>query len=275
MTNESPPPTDVLTAFGVAAAPLAQLTGGEGKAWRAGDVVLKPERQPDAVIAWLATTVEAVGDTDQFRMARHVPAADGRWVVDGWAATGWLEGEHGSGDWDERLAVSRAFHAAIAGVPPPPAELPWAETWWSTADKVAWNEIDYDAPDPVRGTIDRLNPLLDAPWTGSAPQVIHGDIGNNVLLADDLPPAVIDLSPGVRPAEFANAIAVADAIAWEDAPLTLAIRFSATVDGADELLARAVVFRLITAVEAYKGLPERVAAEVGAYAPVLSAVRRL
>ena len=273
MTNGSPPPTEVLGAFGVAGAEPTQLLGGEGKAWRAGDLVLKPEREPDAVVAWLASSVEAVADTAEFRMSRHVAAGDGRWVVDGWVAIGWLDGAHDTGRWDDRLAASRAFHAAIADVALPPAELPWAETWWRMADKVAWNGADYDAPTNVREVLDRLKPYLEAEWTGSQPQIIHGDIGDNVLFADGRPPAVIDMSPYVRPAEYPNAIAVVDAIAWEDAPLTLAIRFSATVDGADQLLARAIVFRLITAAEAFRALPERIAAEVDAYAPVLSAIR--
>jgi uncharacterized protein (TIGR02569 family) len=266
------PPAAVLEAFGVAATSPTQLPGGEGKAWHAGDLVLKPERQPDAVIAWLATSVEAVADTTEFRMSRHLSAADGRWVVDGWSAVHWLEGEHRSDNWDDRLGASRAFHAAIAGVSPPPADLPWAETQWRTADKVAWNEADYEAPANVQEVLDRLKPHLDAEWTGAPPQVVHGDVGGKVLFADNLPPAIIDMSPYVRPAEFASAVLIVDAIAWEGAPLTLAIRFSATVDGADQLLARAVAFRLIAAAEGFASLPERIAAEVAAYRPVLSAV---
>jgi hypothetical protein len=94
-----------------------------------------------------------------------------------------------------------------------------------------------------------------------------------VLFADGQPPAVIDLSPYVRPAAFASAIAVVDAMAWEAAPLTLAIRFGTRNEQGDQLLARAVVFRLIAACEAWRDYPERIGAEVDAYQPVLSAIR--
>lgn len=272
MTSASPPPTEVLTAFGVGDAAPAQLPGGEGKAWRVADHVLKRERQPNEVIAWMASSVEAVPDGEGFRMARHIAATDGRFLVDGWTATRWIDGAHASERWDERLAASRAFHTAISGVELPPADLPWADTWWRTADRVAWNEADYTAPANVQALIDRLKPLLDAPWSGAPVQIIHGDVAGNVLFADDGPPALIDLSLSVHPAEYSSAIAIADFIAWEGAPLTLAIRFSATVDGADQLLARAVVFRLVTAAEAFRDLPERIAAEVAAYQPVLSGI---
>ena len=250
-----------------------QLSGGEGKAWRAGVVVLKPDRVADEVVSWLAASVEAVADTLEFRMSRHVPADDGRWVVDGWVATTYVEGAHASGRFDDRLTASRAFHAAIAHVASPPSDLTFPETPWRVADSVAWNERERDVPPVVADVLTRLRPLLDTTWAGAPPQVIHGDIAGNVLFAEDLAPAIIDMSPYVRPAEFSNAIAVVDMVAWEAAPLTLAIRYTATVEGGDQLLARAVVFRLVAAVQAWPDHPERVVAEVNAYQPVLSAVR--
>src|SRR5205807_4511542 len=107
-------------AFGVGKDDAAPLAGGEGKAWRAGDLVLKPEANAP-LVDWVAGSVEQIADTAAFRMARHVPSGDGRWVVDGWQATTWVEGTHVSGRWDDVLAASRAFHAAIASVATPPA----------------------------------------------------------------------------------------------------------------------------------------------------------
>ena len=77
-------------------------------------------------------------------------------------------------------------------------------------------------------------------------QVIHGDLTGNVLFADKLPPAIIDLSPYWRPAMFASAIVVADALVWEGADETLVARFD-HLDSFGQCLARALIFRLVSA----------------------------
>ena len=48
-------------------------------------------------------------------------------------------------------------------------------------------------------------------------QLVHGDLLGNVLYDDSLPPAVIDVSPAWRPARYADAIVVIDALGWSDA----------------------------------------------------------
>ncbi|MBA3654914.1 MAG: TIGR02569 family protein [Actinobacteria bacterium] len=268
----SAPPDEVLAAFVARPGSAVRLEGGEGNAWRAGSIVLKPVNNA-AVVEWLATTIEEVDDGEGFRMSRHVPANDGRWVVEGWAATTWLEGATASGRWDELLATSGAFHAAIRSVPAPPDGVLDRQTPWSVGDRVAWGEEEpAECPGEVGAVIDRLRPLVDTPWTGAPAQVIHGDIGGNVLFAEDLAPAVIDVSPYVRPAALADAVAVVDAIAWEAAPLTLAMRFGMTENG-DQLLARAVVYRVVAAAVAFPDLPQRISGEVDAYSKVLTALR--
>ena len=111
MTTDAPS-AEVVAAFGGDAAGLDKLAGGQGDAWRAGDVVLKPDGEPE-VTAWLAETVEPAATSDAFRLASHVRSTTGAWVVDGWAATQWVDGAPGSGRWDDVLEVSDAFHAAI------------------------------------------------------------------------------------------------------------------------------------------------------------------
>ena len=124
----------------------------------------------------------------------------------------------------------------------------------------------------VRAVLDRLVPLGATDADGFVRQVVHGDVGGNVLFADasGLPPAVIDLSPYYRPRAFANAILVADSVAWEHAPLTLAERFLAPDESRAELLARAVIFRLVAAVELWGATSARVEAELEAFRPIVS-----
>jgi hypothetical protein len=200
----SAPSSDVVRAFGAEPDALVRLPGGEGRSWRAGNIVLKFERQP-SVIGWLADVLDKVPDCRNFRVARYVPATDGSLIVDGWAATGWIEGDHVAGRWYDILRVSAAFHRALAEVPGHPQELlreridPWA-----IGDRVAWNEdrAHRDVPAGVAAVLDELRALLASTELGGPNQVIHGDMGGNVLFARDphLPPAIIDIAPYYRPA---------------------------------------------------------------------------
>lgn len=260
------PTSRTVEAFGGDPALLTWLPGGQGTSWRAGDVVLKPTTSSER-IDWLAGVLGQVSDTDDFRVARHVAAADGRWVVDGWSATGWLEGSHLPGRWEEGMKVSAAFHAALARVH---AEPPQGDDGpWSTGARVAWNEQQAarDLQPDVVSLLDELAPLLNQSWTGPSAQIIHGDLGN-ILYAEGLAPAVIDMSPHFAPAPFADAIIVADALAWESAPRDLAVHFARTRTAGPQLLARAVVYRVVTVAHLRRSKPEWVAAEVAAYRPV-------
>lgn len=187
MTDQvgNPPATRIVDAFGGDAARLTKLEGGEGTSWRAGDLALKPT-DPDERIGWLGAALARVPDTDDFRVARPVPAADGSWIVDGWSATSWVDGVHVSGRWEDSLRVSGAFHAALGRVDADP--LPSADDPWSFAMRVAWGEqpAPRDHPD-VDSLLDELSPLLEQSWKGSPAQIIHGDLGGNVVYADGLP----------------------------------------------------------------------------------------
>jgi hypothetical protein len=76
-------------------------------------------------------------------------------------------------------------------------------------------------------------------------QLIHGDLGGNVLFAHDRPPAIIDFASCWRPAAFAAAIVVADALIWEGAATSLiaAVRH---IDDFPQYLLRALIYRAVT-----------------------------
>lgn len=69
---------------------------------------------------------------------------------------------------------------------------------------------------------------------------MHGDLGGNVVFHETLPPAVIDVSPYWRPAGYADAIVVADAVAWGRAGDELVHRHLAA--SGTQLLLRVVLF---------------------------------
>ena len=246
------PDPGVLAAFG-ARANAVPLPGGEGTAWRAGQVVLKPAGDP-RVARWTAGLYrDLTGRRDPgFRVPAPLRAATGDWVAAGWVAWQWLPGEPASWAgvspfWPRLIAASQAFHAALAGRPAPPW-LGRDGSPWTAGDQVAWGERDPEsvlaaAPWALAGQLRRLLAALRPVCLPS--QLIHGDLGGNVLFAGASPPAVIDFSPYWRPAGLALAVAAVDALMWGGAS-PAALDELAGEPELDQLLARALVYRLVT-----------------------------
>ena len=86
-------------------------------------------------------------------------------------------------------------------------------------------------------------------------QLVHGDLGGNVLFADGAPPAVIDFSPYWRPPGLALAIAAVDALTWSGADPAILDALDGEPE-LDQLLARAHVGRLVTEVVIRRGDPD-------------------
>lgn len=243
-------PEEVLAAFGLDGVVPVRLSGGQGTAWRAGQVVLKPADSARAG-RWFAEVYDGLAGPG-FRVPRPVRAATGDWVARGWTAFRWVPGAAAdwsgiSPRWPQMVAVSRALHAALAGVPVPSWRAT-VENPWTIGDEVAWGERDPapllgPAAGPLAGQVRRLLAALRPVDLPS--QLIHADLAGNVLFADGLPPAVIDFSPLERPAGLPVAVVAVDALMWYRArPEALG-----HLDGEpelDQLLARALIYRLIT-----------------------------
>jgi len=258
----------VLASFGVSADPVS-LPGGEGTAWRTGEAVLKPVGDP-RVARWSADLYRDLGLLTArrdagFRVPRPLGTAAGDWVAQdplggAWVAWQWLPGEPASwagvsSSWPRLIAASRAFHAALAGRPAPPW-LGRDGSQWTIGDQVAWGERDpgsvLAAAGPLAG---QLRSLLAALRPVHLPaQLIHGDLGGNVLFAAGEPPAVIDFSPYWRPAGLALAIAAVDALTWSGADPAILDELVGEPE-LDQLLAHAHVYRLVTEVVFRRGYP--------------------
>ena len=230
-------PAGVRAAFGVSSGPARRLLGGGGTSWRAGGLVLKPGQQP-AAAAWFAEVFDGLRGPG-FRVPRPARTAAGAWVVEGWVAWEFVEGEPDPvGRWPELVAAGRSFHAALAEVPRP-RWLGRRRDRWAVADRAVWDGASV----PVAPELDGLVGALRAAIRPIAlpEQLVHGDLAGNVLFADGVPPAVIDFSPTWRPAEYALAVAAVDVLTWSGAPPSV-------LDGLDDqLLLRALMWRLITA----------------------------
>jgi uncharacterized protein (TIGR02569 family) len=234
-------PPAVRAAFEVPPDPARRLPGGGGTAWRTGDLILKPGHHP-VVGAWLADVFADLDDPG-FRVPRPVRAADGGWLVDGWAAWTAVDGEPDPvGHWPDLVAAGRAFHTAIADVPIP-RWIGRSRHRWGVAERAVW---DGQGVDVAPELADLVAALHDVTRPIALPaQLIHGDLAGNVLFADGQPPAIIDFSPCRRPAGYALAIAAVDVLTWNGAPAPILGALS-DEDEIDQLLLRAAMWRLIT-----------------------------
>ncbi len=238
------PPPEVTRAFGVSRHTDVQpLPGGQGSAWRAGEVVLKPVGMA-AESTWVAEVFDGWADSETVRVPRPVRASDNAWVYAGWAAHRWVEGRDLAlpAEIDVVRRASDAFHDSVAWLPRP-TFLDERSDPWSYGDRVAWQGAPPQGHEPTRRLL--AEGLAALRPVESPSQVIHGDIGGNVLVADGLPPAVIDWPPYFRPAGYALAVAAGDATCWSGAPLSLLDAWSDVADW-DQLLLRAVIYRVAT-----------------------------
>lgn len=95
---------------------------------------------------------------------------------------------------------------------------------WDEADKVTWGEKKIDDVSGVdRTVLSYLNPILERLVQAKEPltkrvesQFIQADLGGNFLFQEDPKEllVVIDLTLYWRPARYAGAIVVADALTW-------------------------------------------------------------
>lgn len=248
------PSARVLDLFAVPDDPRP-LPGGQGGSVRAGDLVLSPGRDPD-VQAWLSPVLARLAvrlDEDprrtsrDLRIALPVPARDGSWVVDGWAATRFEPGTEPCADLEVTRRAGHLLHAHLAsGVAEEPATLRDRSDRWADATRMAFGEQPLAGdPDAVVLAREVMTALADLPdGADGADQLVHADLAGNVLLDLGGAPFVIDVSPAWRPARWADAVCVLDSLLWLDAdPAAL----DAWRTGPDRTaMLRAVVFRLLS-----------------------------
>lgn len=264
------PAAEVIGSFGGDPFDVESLDGGEGMSWRARSIVLKPAG-PATEVAWVGEFTESLDRGGDVRVARNVRTTAGAYVCEGWAATEWLEGQHRNDRWDETLAAARSFHdAALKAAPEWPAFMRDRSDPWSRATRVAWGEkpmpsLPHTAARLVAGLVELVRDFPGATQV----QVIHSDLAGNVLFADDpqLSPAIIDVSPQLRSTQYAEAILVADAVAWNGARSTFAEQFLVSPERVAGV-ARAIIFRVATAALSPKSTPARVDGEAEGYRKV-------
>ena len=248
------------------------LAGGSGATYRAGDLVLSPGRD-ECVQSWLSPVLARLAvrlDEDPARRVRDlrvavpVPARDGSWVVDGWAACRYEPEAVTCLDLEVTLAAGRGLHAQLAvAVDTRPSRLDEREDRWARAERLVFGPVEEmivaaDAT-PAAEVVRRVaSHVTDVPL--GVEQLVHADLAGNVLLDRRGAPVIIDVSPAWRPVRWAEAVAVIDMVTWFEAPLSVVESWESAPER--EALLRALLFR------AFSDRPF----EPAAYASLLAAI---
>lgn len=237
------PPNRVLDLFAVPDA-VENLPGGLGGSFRAGDLVLSAGREAE-VMAWLSPILArvAVALEDEpgspLRLALPIPARDGSWVVDGWAATRFEPGLEPVDDLELARRAGRLLHARLdERVRTPDPSIARRTDRWAEGERMAFGEQE-PAGDP--GAVElATRALAGCTPDGSPRQLVHSDLAGNVLRDPSGSAFVVDFSPAWRPVGWAEAVCVLDSVLWKGAhPLALA-----SVEPQD--LRRAIAFRVLS-----------------------------
>ena len=231
-------PQHVRTAFRVGEVEPTPVMWAARPAWHCratadrADLLIRP-------VALSASVLDTL-HVDGVRVARPVRASDGRWVVGGWAAcrleAGVVEPRH-----DAVVEVAMRLHDALVTVPRPRL-LDDRDDLLNVSAAAAWGERRLLLDMPTGGELYAALAVNRRPVQLPA-QVVHPELFGAVLFDGDGVPAVVDLSPAWRPAEWAAAVIVVDALAWGDADDGLIDRWS-HLDEWPQMLLRAVLYRL-------------------------------
>jgi uncharacterized protein (TIGR02569 family) len=246
------PSARVLDLFAVPGA-VEPLSGGQGSSVRAGDLVLSPDRDP-ATQDWLSPLLARFAvhlDHDptrrrqDLRVAVPVPARDGSWVVEGWAASRYEPGTVTCRDLEVTRAAGHLLHARLATiVTERPPQLTARTDRWAAAERVAFEEAPVPDLDPkLAELVARARAATGRETVTEVAQLVHADLAGNVLLDAAGAPVVIDVAPAWRPARWADAVCVLDWMLRRGAPRAALEGWTRGRDR-DSML-RAVVFRLL------------------------------
>lgn len=250
-------PPKVLDLFAVPD-DVRPLPGGSGGSVVAGDLVLSPGRDA-ATQDWLSPVLARLAvalDLERprtVRIAMPIPARDGSWVVDGWAASRFEPDTTACTDLDVLVATGRVLHARLAvAVLERPAGLDGRTDRWAEADRL----VRGGGP-ALRDAVARHESDLADQWVGELDdaagggatgpgqaQLVHGDLAGNVLLDATGTPVVIDLAPYWWPPSWAEAVCVLDAVLWHGADPAVLKQWQDPVRR--PVLLRAALFRLLS-----------------------------
>jgi Ser/Thr protein kinase RdoA (MazF antagonist) len=193
--------------------PARLLPGGSVKVYRVGDLVLKQIHRTSLetphsleLTPWLAELIAGIAE-DGFRIARPVASRGGAWMLpDGWTVSTFVTGRPaGCEDIPAAIPAIRALHGMLAHAPKHPL-LDKDDCPWGFAEKHCWGSRPTWVHPMLEEYVDDLY-AKRRPVPPMTCQLIHGDLNpENILVAPDLTPGFIDLTPFWSPVDFALAM---------------------------------------------------------------------
>ncbi|KAF9766219.1 hypothetical protein IL306_001401 [Fusarium sp. DS 682] len=254
------PSKGVLDAFG-AENTLIHVPGGRGLCYQDGKGILFRPSDDDEESEYIGTLCKLLLELDpiDYRVPSPILAPGGpeKYVCDGWTAWTYVEGKATpQGNFGTLMRACHAFHVDTARlVTAKPLFISTRQNRFTEADLVTWEEkkledvegLNNDIIVMIQSTLDQLLSLKQPFQHEMKNQLIHGDLTGNVLFdtASNNPPAIIDITLYWRPAEYAEAIIVADGLVWlkEGRELVEMYGFDHT---RMQLLARALYWRCLS-----------------------------
>lgn len=191
--------------------------------WRIGGTVYS---RAGAHAGWSAKMREKL-QVEGVRIARPVRSTDGRFVLAGWKANGWIDGTPTRHRVDETVGAALRLADALTGLVGPPSDTIHDDDPFVRADRLAWEETDL-----------LLEPL-DVPG-----QVGHADLLAATTYSGTQAPAVTDLVPfsTLRPHGYTAALVIVDGLLADTVDEAVIDRF-AHIPHLGQLLLRAHAYR--------------------------------
>jgi len=220
-----------------------QLEGGQNNSYRYGNIIIKKNDGDNVNIDLICTILSRI-DSDRYRVAKPVLSINNRFIEDGYVATFYEEGQHHYNNIEEVIYISNLFHNDIQHYSID--LMKDVDTKWTNAMDILFRNrdipynVDNDNLETCLNMMKMLKPFNDEL------QIIHGDIGGNILFHSKLPPCIIDFSPCIAPAKMANAIVITDYVTWVNSDLSK-LHLLKPFEEYKNYIAYAVMFRLLSA----------------------------
>ncbi|QUI25306.1 hypothetical protein HZI73_24725 [Vallitalea pronyensis] len=217
------------------------LEGGQSTSVKYGDIVIKPIE--DEHYYNYSSNIFYHLDNHGYRISRPIKNNQGQFVIDNYGASRYEPGKHDLSRIEDILEVSELLHRDLKGLNikhVPVFENPWAkaqEVLWRDAKLPHhWDDKVYEIICPMLQQLKKLEVEY---------QLIHSDLGGNVLFCEGKEPLVIDFSPTFAPLGYADAIIISDNIAWDGLAMSTLKRLNKYKDY-KEYIKFAVAFRVLT-----------------------------
>jgi hypothetical protein len=223
---------------------IEPLSGGQNTSVKVKNFVLKPVDNNVQYYEWLLNIINEL-NPHGYRVSKPVRNNTGTFVYKDWGCTHYEPGKHREGNIKEKLKVARMFHSDLASKSF--SDIPRTEDPWSKSHRIAWQREKLPMS-LSKLAVRILGELLSKLRLKDdyKVQIVHSDLSGNILFDEVLDPLVIDFSPTIAPAEYAEAILVCDSIAWQGSS-TSEIELICHSEFSIEMILRAIVFRLSVA----------------------------